>query len=44
MFDIVVTGGTVVDGSGAPGYRADVGIAGEKLEAIGGSLSRFPFS
>ena len=35
MFDVVITGGTVVDGTGAPGDRADVGIEGEKIEAIG---------
>lgn len=35
MFDVVIAGGTVVDGSGSAGYRADVGIAGEKIEAIG---------
>ena len=35
MFDIVIVGGTVVDGTGAPGYRADVGINGEAIEAIG---------
>ena len=35
MFDVVVVGGTVVDGTGAPGYRADVGISGEVVEAIG---------
>ncbi len=35
MFDIVILGGTVVDGSGAPGYRADVGIVGASVEAIG---------
>lgn len=39
MFDIVITGGTVVDGSGKPGYAADVGIRGEKIDAIG-DLSR----
>ena len=39
MFDTVIVGGTVVDGSGAPGYRADVGINGETVEAIG-DLSR----
>ncbi|MCI0441289.1 MAG: amidohydrolase family protein, partial [Chloroflexi bacterium] len=35
MFDIVILGGTVVDGSGAPGHRADVGIVGASIEAIG---------
>jgi N-acyl-D-amino-acid deacylase len=35
MFDVVLSGGTVVDGTGAPGYRADVGIAGEAIAAIG---------
>jgi len=35
MFDVVILGGTVVDGSGAPGYRADIGIKGEKIDAIG---------
>ncbi|MBI4306577.1 MAG: amidohydrolase family protein, partial [Chloroflexi bacterium] len=34
-FDIVVTGGTVVDGTGNPGYRADVGIKGKRISAIG---------
>ena len=35
MFDVVITGGTVVDGSGKAGYRADVGVKGETIEAIG---------
>lgn len=35
MFDVVILGGTVIDGTGAPGYRADVGISGETIEAIG---------
>jgi len=34
-FDIVITGGRVVDGTGAPWIRADVGIAGDRIEAIG---------
>ena len=34
-FDLVVVNGTVVDGTGAPGYRADVGVVGETIAAIG---------
>lgn len=34
-FDLIVRGGTVVDGSGAPGRRADVGIRQGRVAAIG---------
>ena len=34
-YDLIVRGGTVVDGSGLPGYRADVGIAGGYIATIG---------
>ena len=35
QFDILIRGGTVVDGSGRPGYEADVGVSGNSIEAIG---------
>jgi N-acyl-D-amino-acid deacylase len=34
-FDVLITGGRVVDGTGAPWYRADIGIIGDRIEAIG---------
>jgi N-acyl-D-amino-acid deacylase len=35
MFDILITGGRVVDGSGLPWFRADVGIRGDRIAAVG---------
>jgi N-acyl-D-aspartate/D-glutamate deacylase len=35
MLDVVIRGGEVVDGTGAPRRRADVGIAGGKVVKIG---------
>ncbi len=37
--DIVIRGGTVIDGTGAPGRRADVAIAGGRIREIGEGLS-----
>jgi len=34
-FDIIIRGGTVYDGTGAPGRRADVGIQGDRIVAVG---------
>ncbi|HEX5604000.1 MAG TPA: D-aminoacylase [Pyrinomonadaceae bacterium] len=38
-FDIIIKGGTVYDGSGGPPRRADVGINGDRIAAVG-NLSR----
>ena len=35
MFDIIIKNGTIVDGSGNPRMKADIGIKREKIEAIG---------
>ena len=34
-FDLVVKGGRVIDGSGLPGFTADVGIRGDRVARIG---------
>lgn len=33
--DLILTNATVIDGSGKPGFRADVAISGERIAAIG---------
>ncbi|MDQ3417347.1 MAG: D-aminoacylase [Acidobacteriota bacterium] len=35
MFDVIIRGGTVYDGTGAPGRRLDVGIRGDRIAAVG---------
>jgi dihydroorotase/N-acyl-D-amino-acid deacylase len=34
-FDVLITNGRIVDGTGAPWYRGDVGIKGDAITAIG---------
>ena len=34
-FDLILSGGQILDGTGAPAVRADLGILGETIEAVG---------
>ena len=34
-FDVLITNGRVVDGTGSPWFRADIGIIGDRIAAIG---------
>jgi N-acyl-D-aspartate/D-glutamate deacylase len=40
-FDVVIRGGVVYDGSGAPPRRADVGLRGDRVAAVG-DLAKLP--
>nr|WP_236715018.1 amidohydrolase family protein [Nonomuraea pusilla] len=35
MFDVVISGGRVLDGTGAPPFRADVAVRGDRIAAVG---------
>lgn len=35
MFDLLIRNGRVIDGSGLPWFRADVGTAGDRIAAVG---------
>ncbi len=35
MFDLLIRNGRVIDGTGLPWFRADVGIAGDRIAAVG---------
>jgi len=38
-YDVVIRGGTVFDGTGAPGIERDVAISGDRIAAIGRNLA-----
>ena len=38
--DLVIRGGTVYDGSGAPGVRADVAVRGDRIVGVGSVMER----
>ena len=42
-FDVVIRGGIVYDGTGSPGRRADVGLRGDRIAAVG-DLASLPAS
>src|SRR5216117_988270 len=34
-FDVIITSGRIVDGTGSPWFRGDIGIAGDRIASIG---------
>lgn len=35
MFDVIISGGRIIEGSGSPWYNGDIGIRGDRITAIG---------
>ena len=40
MVDLILRGGTVIDGTGRPRYPADVAVTGDRIAAIGPKLTK----
>ena len=40
MFDLLIKNGYIIDGSGQPRYKSDIGINGEKIVFIGDSNNK----
>ena len=40
VFDLVIRNGTIIDGVGTPGRRADVAILGDQIVAVGNDLAK----
>ncbi len=34
-FDVLITNGRIVDGTGSPWFRGDIGIVGDRIAALG---------
>ena len=39
MFDLIIRGGKIIDGTGSPYYYGDIGISDGKIKKIGKHLS-----
>jgi len=40
IFDVIITGGRVIDGTGAPWFRGDVGIVSDRIAGMSSNSSQ----